>query len=128
LISLVALLDDHQRVLLLKRPSDVHCGGFWSLPGGKQQHGEDALTCAQRELQEETGVYGLHWRQCHHWQYCYPDRTLHFTLFQATFDGNSLHCESTFQWHHIASLHRPDFPPANHAIMPLGRWLRGAAV
>lgn len=30
--------------------------GFWSLPGGKLEPGEEALAAAHRELLEETGV------------------------------------------------------------------------
>jgi 8-oxo-dGTP diphosphatase len=30
--------------------------GFWSLPGGKIEAGEEALAAAQRELSEETGI------------------------------------------------------------------------
>ncbi|MBU3728998.1 MAG: NUDIX domain-containing protein [Phycisphaerales bacterium] len=30
--------------------------GFWELPGGKVEPGEDALSAARRELAEETGV------------------------------------------------------------------------
>lgn len=42
-------------VLLVKRKD--HPGkGKWALPGGFVEHGEDALTGAYRELEEETGV------------------------------------------------------------------------
>lgn len=42
-------------VLLVKRLD--HPGkGKWALPGGFVEHGEDALTGATRELEEETGV------------------------------------------------------------------------
>ncbi|MDX8409345.1 MAG: NUDIX domain-containing protein [Mariprofundales bacterium] len=124
-ISLVALFDTEQRVLLLQRPQDAHCGGYWSLPGGKQEHGEGALTCAQRELAEETGVTGKEWRHCHHWQHHYPDRQLTFTLFQATLTGNAaLVCESPWRWIEANRLQAKMFPPANHEILPLSRWIK----
>ncbi|MDX8414343.1 MAG: NUDIX domain-containing protein [Mariprofundales bacterium] len=123
LISLVALIDNDQHILLLKRPDHLHCGGLWSLPGGKQQHNESPLACAQRELREETGARGQQWQQRHQWLYHYPDRTLHFTLFQAGYDGTPLRCESHHQWQPITALNRINLPPANRAIAPLDRWL-----
>jgi len=123
LISLVALIDSNQRILLLQRPEEAHCGGFWSLPGGKQQPNESPLICAQRELLEETGANGQQWQQRHQWSYRYPDRSLHFTLFQADYDGSPLQCESHHQWQPITALNPTDLPPANRAIAPLDRWL-----
>ena len=35
---------------------------FLELPAGKIDPGEDILACARRELQEETGYVGSHWR------------------------------------------------------------------
>lgn len=35
---------------------------FLELPAGKIDAGEDILACARRELQEETGYVGSHWR------------------------------------------------------------------
>ena len=35
---------------------------FLELPAGKIDAGEDILACARRELQEETGYEGSHWR------------------------------------------------------------------
>lgn len=34
----------------------IYRRGFWDLPKGKQDEGEDILTCAIREVEEETGV------------------------------------------------------------------------
>ena len=124
-ISLVALFDTRQRVLLLQRPQKVHCGGYWSLPGGKQEDGEDALSCAQRELAEETSIVGKGWRNCHHWQYRYPDRWLTFTLFQAIpTDNVTPVCESPWRWTEINRLRPEMFPPANREILPLSRWIQ----
>lgn len=37
-------------VLLVRGPT-----GYWSFPKGKQNQGEDGMTCARREVHEETG-------------------------------------------------------------------------
>ena len=37
--------------------SPKHLG--WSMPGGKVEEGEHPMTCALRELHEETGVCGM---------------------------------------------------------------------
>ncbi len=125
MIALIALLDAQRRVLLLKRPPEVHCGGFWSLPGGKQREGETPLACARRELLEETGICGRNWRQCHEWRYRYPDRTLYFTLFLAECEDDPPLCsESPFRWQPIATLRGEEMPPANREILPLQRWLQ----
>jgi ADP-ribose pyrophosphatase YjhB (NUDIX family) len=55
----VALLH-REKVLLIQRARAPWLG-MWSLPGGRLEAGEDAETCATRELQEELGlaVYAL---------------------------------------------------------------------
>jgi 8-oxo-dGTP diphosphatase len=52
-IGIVLLRGDE--VLLIKRGRPPGQGA-WSLPGGKQELGETAETCARRELLEETGL------------------------------------------------------------------------
>ncbi len=42
-------------ILLIKRGNPPRQGS-WSLPGGRQKLGETVETCAQREVQEETGL------------------------------------------------------------------------
>ncbi|MEZ4642317.1 MAG: NUDIX domain-containing protein [Chloroflexota bacterium] len=50
--SSVILLDEQGRVLLQRRTDfDV-----WGLPGGVMEIEEDIVTCARREVQEETGL------------------------------------------------------------------------
>ena len=58
LIALIAMFNEKDEILLLKRKSDVHCPDVWSFPGGKIQALETPLEAAVRELSEETGVKG----------------------------------------------------------------------
>ncbi|WP_369195748.1 NUDIX hydrolase [Streptomyces djakartensis] len=54
--SCVLLLDDEDRMLLLRYAAGQPGAGMWGLPGGMLDHGEDPATAARRELCEETGL------------------------------------------------------------------------
>lgn len=53
----VVLIDNQQRILLVKRSVDPK-KGQWCLPGGFIECGETTEQAALRELQEETGLNG----------------------------------------------------------------------
>lgn len=51
------LAHDPARGILLQHRADwSHHGGTWGIPGGARHEGEDAVTGALRESQEEAGV------------------------------------------------------------------------
>lgn len=54
-VAITAVLDDQDRVLMLWRYRFVPDQWGWELPGGIVDAGEDARTCAAREVEEETG-------------------------------------------------------------------------
>lgn len=54
--GVVTLIEDAGRVLLVHRRPRAHRGGFWCLPGGYIEFGEDFLTAGRREVLEETGL------------------------------------------------------------------------
>jgi 8-oxo-dGTP diphosphatase len=50
------VVDDHERVLLVKRGTEP-MKGHWSLPGGLLELGESLKEGVEREILEETGLF-----------------------------------------------------------------------
>ena len=63
---------------------------FIELPAGKIDPGEDDLTCAKRELEEETGYTATEWREVTTIYPCigYSDERLAFYLARGLTEGN----------------------------------------
>ena len=53
--SIVPMTDDEKQILLIRQFRPVIGQWAWEIPAGLIDPGEDPLTCAQRELEEETG-------------------------------------------------------------------------
>ncbi|MEU8296096.1 NUDIX hydrolase [Micromonospora sp. NPDC048909] len=53
--AMVAVLDDQERLLLMRRHRFVFDRWVWELPGGYVDDGEQPAACAVREVEEETG-------------------------------------------------------------------------
>ncbi len=119
-IALVAALNGRGEMLLLKRADDAHCGGLWSLPGGKVDANESPLEAAMRELREETGIAGQGWRQLGEASHRYPDRHLAFALFACDCpDLSGFIPESPCAWVPLERLEDYPMPEANRQMLPL---------
>ena len=119
-IALVAAFNEAGKVLLLKRPDDVHCGGLWSLPGGKLEDGETPLDAARRELREETRLAGSQWRHLGTAEHVYASGRLHFHVFRCQAQRiGSMDCETEHAWVHPDEFGLYPMPAANRKILPL---------
>lgn len=58
--AIVALTPD-RHVLMLQQYRHAVTKDLWEIPAGTLEDGEDPLTCAQRELVEETGYSADQW-------------------------------------------------------------------
>lgn len=56
LIVVAAVVIRDGRLLLTRRGEGSHLAGFWELPGGKVEPGEDPVSALRRELKEELGI------------------------------------------------------------------------
>ena len=52
----VILNETGDKVLIAKRPDNVHQGGLWEFPGGKVHSNETVQEALKRELQEELNL------------------------------------------------------------------------
>jgi len=52
----VLILDGDRQVLLIKRGPTAFRAGYWAVPAGFVDYGEDIRIAAARELLEETGL------------------------------------------------------------------------
>ncbi len=52
----VVIFDEARRLLMVRRGPTATRAGFWSIPAGYVEYGEDVRAAAARELQEETGL------------------------------------------------------------------------
>ena len=121
LISLVAVFNQHDEVLLLRRGADVHCPDVWSFPGGKVEENEMPLQAAVRELKEETGIKGKLWRHIGKHTHVYHDRTLAFVFFFCRFDEDtsSIDAENDILWCKLKHLQGIKMPEANLPLIKM---------
>ncbi len=85
----VLVLDKKQRLLLVRQYRQAASRILLEVPAGKLEPGEEPLSCAQRELAEETGCRGGKWRELA-WFYTSPgfcDEKIYLFLAEGVTEG-----------------------------------------
>lgn len=111
--------DEAGRILIAKRPADLHQGGLWEFPGGKVETDERITDALIRELQEELAIVTERYRPLIRIPYNYPDRKVLLDIWLVTgFSGDAYGAEGQeVRWVEADKLHQYTFPAANTPIV-----------
>jgi mutator protein MutT len=115
----IALVWRDGRLLVTRRPGNVHLGGHWEFPGGKLGPGETVEACAERELYEEVHVVARarSRRASIAWEYAERHVTLHPVDCEWVRGDGSAREVSELRWVVPAELGALDFPAANASLV-----------
>lgn len=114
-----ALIWQGNRFLICQRPASKARGLLWEFVGGKVEADETKPQALIRECQEELGItlsVGNIFMDVIH---CYPDLTVHLTLFHATIASGTpqLLEHHDMRWITPAEIDQFDFCPADIEIL-----------
>ncbi len=116
----LGLIHHEGRYLVARRRAGSHQGGFWELPGGKREAGEDDRVALARELREELGGELLAARALLAYAHDYGDRYLAFQVYRCRlFDPGAVRALASdeLRWVTPEEFVGLPFPPANQAIL-----------
>ena len=118
-VAVGVLTDAEGRILLARRPAELHQGGLWEFPGGKVEPGETVFEALGRELKEELGISVEASSPLLEVRHDYGDRQVFLDVHRVTaWQGEPRGVEGQpLAWTLPSSLRDFDFPKANVAIV-----------
>ena len=114
-----AIIQWEGKILLTRRKLDVHQGGLWEFPGGKQEAGETLSECLQRELKEEIDIEVRALRPFYTLRHHYPEKEVELHFFTCSaFEGcpKPLECVEV-AWVLPHELPSYEFPAADMLVL-----------
>ena len=122
-VAVAVILDEHQRILITRRPWDKSHGGDWEFPGGKLEANEDPQAALFREVQEEIGLQVVASEYLGDVNYEYsPELQVHLIVFIVTYFLGTPVCRENqldLRWVEYDVLSEYQFPEANQLIIQL---------
>ena len=119
-VALGVVLQDHQ-VLVGRRNSELHLGGYWEFPGGKVEEGETPRQAVVRELKEEVGliIKETDAEPLIEFEWFYDAQRYFFSVYTIKDYSSepSLHFYQSLEWQAVSELKASNFPPANSVII-----------
>jgi 8-oxo-dGTP diphosphatase len=109
------------KVLIARRPDNVHQGGLWEFPGGKCHADEDVVTALKRELLEELNLMVDKCQPLISINHDYPKQQVKLDAWSVLdWHGDIYGKEGqTIEWVAVSRLSQRQFPSANKKIIDL---------
>ena len=119
-IVVVAGIIVHEgKVLITRRPSNVHLADLWEFPGGKVEHGESLHDALQRELREEIGIETIVHDEFFTITHRYPDKLVELHFFNCFIRSGAPRAleVADFRWVNFIELPSFAFPEADRELI-----------
>ncbi|MDR8525400.1 8-oxo-dGTP diphosphatase MutT [Shewanella fidelis] len=115
----VGVIKQGNRILLAKRPLELHQGGKWEFPGGKVEQDETTSEALIRELKEEVNLDVMNTSPMMEIHHDYGDKKVFLDIhWVENFTGTAQGMEGQqVCWVEKEDLQQYDFPEANKAIL-----------
>ncbi len=119
LVTVVAaVLEEHGRICITKRPEGTHLAGYWEFPGGKVEPGETPTEALVRELREELAVEIEVGPLLHRSDFSYPDRRVVLSFYASRPKGIPTPQQGQqLRWVERLELTTLPFPPADEELI-----------
>jgi mutator protein MutT len=116
-----AVIRRDVRLLITRRPSDVHLAGLWEFPGGKVEADESLEAALIREIDEEIGVTIEVLDECFRIKHDYPARSVQLYFFNCRIlSGEPKPIQvADLRWVLPAELDQFSFPEADRELISL---------
>ncbi len=118
-VAAAAVFDPAGRVLIARRPPQVHQGDLWEFPGGKLEPGEEVREALARELFEELGIRPTTLRPLIRVRHRYPEREVLLDVWRVDGFAGEAHGREgqPLRWVKPDALEGFEFPAANLPIV-----------
>jgi 8-oxo-dGTP diphosphatase len=118
IVVAAAVIEDHGRYFLTRRPKGTHLEGCWEFPGGKCEPGETLVACLERELFEELGARAAIGEEILSVTHDYPDRRVELHFIACSFlNAPVARLGQDMRWVPGAELPSLDLPPADAELI-----------
>ena len=120
IIVAAAVIEEHGRFLVTRRPGGVHLEGLWEFPGGKCEEGESHEASLAREIAEELDTAIVIDREVFSIVHSYADRTVELHFFSCRLAGVARPTlGQEMRWVSREELRTLPFPPADEELIEI---------
>ncbi len=120
-VAAALIFDDHNRLIITRRPEGKHLAGLWEFPGGRIEAGETPQRALVREIKEELNleieVGALYYQD----SFEYDVKTVDISFFHCRQKNptDKPQAVEVAEWKRVrlSELKQYEFPPADSALI-----------